>query len=73
MTIEIIGWIATLFIIVSFIQKDIIKLRIFSLVGAILWVIYGFLIMSYSIIFLNIIIVLIQIFYILKLKSKLVK
>jgi hypothetical protein len=64
--IEIIGWIATLFIILSFIQNDIIKLRLFSLVGAIIWTIYGILIESSSVIFLNIVITIIQIYWILK-------
>ena len=64
---EIIGWIATVFIIISFLQKDIIKLRLFSLVGAILWTLYGLIGQSWSIVFLNIMITLIQVFCIAKL------
>jgi hypothetical protein len=64
---EIIGWIATVFIIISFLQKDIIKLRLFSLVGAILWTLYGLIGQSWSIVFLNIMITLIQVFWIAKL------
>jgi hypothetical protein len=64
---EIIGWIATVFIIISFIQKDIIKLRVFSLVGALLWAVYGLIGQSWSIVFLNVMIILIQIFWIVKL------
>lgn len=65
---EIIGWIATVFIIISFLQKDIIKLRLFSLVGAILWTLYGLIGQSWSIVFLNIVITIIQVFWIAKLK-----
>jgi hypothetical protein len=65
---EIIGWIATVFIIISFLQKDIIKLRLFSLVGAILWTLYGLIGHSWSIVFLNIVITIIQVFWIAKLK-----
>lgn len=67
---EILGWIATLIIIVSFIQKDIFKLRLYSLFGAIFWIIYGFLLESYSIIFLNFIICIIQTYWLLKLYKK---
>lgn len=65
---EIIGWIATVFIIISFLQKDIIKLRLFSLVGAILWTLYGLIGQSWSIVFLNLVITIIQVFWIAKLK-----
>jgi hypothetical protein len=64
---EIIGWIATVFIIISFLQKAIIKLRLFSLVGAILWTLYGLIGQSWSIVFLNVMIILIQVFWIVKL------
>jgi hypothetical protein len=66
---ELIGWIATVFIILSFIQKDIKKLRILSLVGAFLWTIYGVLNEGYSVIFLNFVIILIQIWWLIKLKK----
>jgi len=66
---ELIGWIATVFIILSFIQKDIKKLRILSLVGAFIWIIYGVLNEGYSVIFLNFVIILIQIWWLIKLKK----
>lgn len=65
---EVIGWIATVFIIISFLQKNIITLRIFSLIGAILWTLYGLISDSWSIVFLNIVIVVIQVFWIAKFK-----
>lgn len=67
---EIIGWLATLFVIISFLQKDIFKLRLFSLVGALLWSLYGFILSSWSIVFLNIVITIIQVFWIVKLVNK---
>jgi hypothetical protein len=66
---ELIGWIATVFIILSFIQKDFKKLRILSLVGAFIWIIYGVLNEGYSVIFLNFVIILIQIWWLIKLKK----
>lgn len=70
MNIEILGWVATLIIIVSFLVNDIKTLRTFSLIGAILWVIYGFVIQSSSIVFLNLVIVGIQIYKLYKIKLK---
>ena len=67
---ETIGWIATLIIIISFLVNDIKTLRIFSLIGALLWVVYGFVINSNSIIFLNTVIVGIQIYKLYKIKIK---
>ena len=68
--IELIGWIATVMVILSFIQKDILKLRIISLIGSLLWLGYGLLLESYSIIFLNTVIMFIQIYWIHKIKKK---
>ena len=68
--VETIGWIATLIIIVSFLVNDIKTLRTFSLIGAILWVVYGFVIQSSSIVFLNLVIVGIQIYKLYKIKLK---
>jgi len=71
-TLDVVGWAATLFIIISFLINNMLWLRIINMVGAILWLTYGIIDTSYSIIFLNVIIVSIQ-FYkisvILKLKS----
>jgi len=70
MNIEILGWVATLVIIVSFLVNDIKTLRTVSLIGAILWVIYAFVIQSSSIVFLNLVIVGIQIYKLYKIKLK---
>ena len=71
-TLNIVGWAATIFIIISFLINNMLWLRIINMVGAALWLTYGIIDTSYSIIFLNVIIVSIQ-FYkisvILKLKS----
>jgi len=59
-TLEIIGWIATTFVISSFLINDMIRLRAVNLVGALCWLIYGILATAPSIIFLNVVIVCIQ-------------
>ena len=70
-TLNIVGWAATIFIIISFLINNMLWLRIINMVGASLWLTYGIIDTSYSIIFLNVIIVSIQFFKIsLLLKDK---
>ena len=56
-TLDIVGWTATIFIIISFLINNMLWLRIINMVGAALWLTYGIIDTSYSIIFLNVIIV----------------
>ena len=60
-TLELIGWIGNTFVIISFLQNDTLKLRSYNLVGASAWLIYGIVANSYSIIFLNIVVISIQV------------
>ena len=70
-TLDIVGWAATIFIIISFLINNMLWLRIINMVGAALWLTYGIIDTSYSIIFLNVIIVSIQFYKIsVILKSK---
>ena len=59
-SLDIVGWAATIFIIISFLINNMLWLRIINMVGAALWLTYGIIDTSYSIIFLNVIIVSIQ-------------
>ena len=61
-TLDIIGWAAAIFVIISFLINNMLWLRIINMVGAALWLTYGIIDTSYSIIFLNVIIVSIQFF-----------
>lgn len=67
---EIIGILGTLFIILAFILNGEIKIRLFDLIGAILFVVYGFTIKSFSTILLNFILIIIQLYKLYKLKNK---
>ena len=51
--LELVGWIATFVVIGSFLINDMLKLRSVNLVGATLWLIYGIIAGSFSIMFLN--------------------
>lgn len=68
--LEIVGWSATAFVIFSFLINNMLWLRAVNLVGAFLWLLYGIIDVSYSIIFLNVVIVSIQIFKIIGLLKK---
>ena len=68
--IEILGIVASLFIIAAFIFKDIKIIRILDAVGATLYIIYGVLIHSFSNVLLNGFLVAIQIYHLYKLSKK---
>jgi hypothetical protein len=60
--LELIGWIGNVFVVISFLNNDTLKLRSYNLVGASLWLVYGIVAGSFSIIFLNIVVISIQTF-----------
>lgn len=53
MNIEILGTIASLIVLLSFLMKGEIKIRIINIIGASIFVIYGMNINAFSIWFLN--------------------
>ena len=66
---EFIGIFGTLFIILAFAMNGEFKIRVFDLIGAILFVIYGITILSFSTILLNGILIVVQLYKIFKLKK----
>lgn len=58
--LELIGWIGNVFVVISFLNNDTLKLRSYNLVGASLWLVYGIVAGSFSIIFLNVVVISIQ-------------
>ena len=59
--LELIGWVGNVFVVISFLNNDTLKLRSYNLVGASLWLVYGIEAGSFSIIFLNVVVISIQI------------
>ena len=55
--LELIGWIGNVFVVISFLNNDTLKLRSYNLVGASLWLVYGIVAGSFSIIFLNVVVI----------------
>lgn len=64
--VEILGIIATLFIVIAFAMNSKKLIRIFDTIGAILFIIYGILIGSLSVWLLNGILVIINIYKLIK-------
>lgn len=58
---EIIGIIGTIFTVISLTQSDMVKLRVINSIGSVIFIIYGFLIKSPSVIISNVCILFINI------------
>ena len=67
--IELLGIIASLFVISAFLFKNVKVIRILDGIGALLYVIYGILIHSYANILLNIVLIIVQIYHLCRLKK----
>ena len=63
MNYEVLGTIASILVLISFLMKGEKKIRIVNIVGAIMFVIYGVLIKAFSVWFLNGALVLIHIYH----------
>ena len=59
---EIIGLLATAFVLVSFLPDNIVEIRKLNIIGSIIFVIYGLLINSFSTTFLNLVLILVHLY-----------
>ena len=64
--IEIIGYLASAFVLLSFVMKEMTKLRIVNIVGCGFFIAYGVLLVSWPIIITNVAIVCVNVFYLAK-------
>ena len=67
--VEIIGYLASLLIVASFLTSSLIKLRWINLIGVIVFITYGFIINSKPVLLTNLIIAIVNIYYLLKIYS----
>lgn len=67
---EIIGLVASTFVLLSFLQKGEIKIRIINCIGCLIFIIYGFLINALSVWLMNAITLVVQIVNIIKIYKK---
>jgi maltodextrin utilization protein YvdJ len=69
--VEIVGYLAMATLLISFMMKDVTKLRIINSIGCLLFVVYGFMLhTSYPIIVTNASIILINFYYLFFDKKK---
>lgn len=68
-SVEIIGILAGLIVLSSFLLKGELKIRLLNIFGAVLFVIYGVLIGSLSVWLINFLLVIVHIFFILRRKG----
>jgi hypothetical protein len=65
---EIIGWFATIIILVSFLYSGV-KLRIINFFGALTWVFWGMMMGTWNVIILNVLIMVIHSYKIYKMRK----
>lgn len=68
--VELLGYLATFFVAISFLFKSIIHLRIVNSIGAFLFAIYGLIIVSYPVALLNSFLLCVNIYQLWRLKKK---
>lgn len=66
---EILGWVATALVLLSFTIQDMRRFRIVNMLGCILWIGYGFILMIKPVIFVNVSILIIHSYWLIKNKS----
>ncbi len=67
--VEWVGYIASLLVLISLMMASILRLRIFNLIGASIFCVYGLLIHSYPVAGMNFLIVLSNIYYLFKMRK----
>ena len=68
---DLVGYLASAVVLISFLNKNLVRLRIINLVGCALFVAYGFVMteISWPIIITNAAIILIHLFYLLRMQE----
>ena len=68
-TVEIIGYIGSALVLVSFLMASVVKLRVVNAVGSGIFAVYALIIHSYPTMIMNICLVLINLYYLWKLRN----
>jgi hypothetical protein len=66
MWIELLGIMATVFVLISFLMRDAVRIRKINIIGAFLFIVYGISINSVSVWLLNGVLLIVHIFYLKK-------
>ena len=66
---EIIGLCASIFVLISFIPKDIKVIRCINIVGCIIWIVYGIITGALSVWIMNLLVMIVHLIHLLKNKK----
>jgi hypothetical protein len=67
--IELIGYVGMMITILSFIFKDVNKIRITNGIACVVWIVYGFFKISYPIILVNLMVLVVHSYWLIKNKN----
>ena len=67
---EIIGYLGSALILVSFLFKDVRLIRLVNIVGALFFIVYGFTTKTWPTVVVNIALIIIHIFFLVKMRKK---
>ena len=70
---EVISYLGSTFVLISFLLKDVKKIRLINIVGAVFFVIYGIYFKAWAIAILNCILIVVHIYYLVKMQKDSVK
>ena len=68
--VEVLGLLATLLVVASFLFQSVVLIRVVNMLGAVLFVAYGLLIHSPSVAIVNMVVIVVQVFQLVKLGRK---
>ena len=63
---DIVGYFASAFVLLSFVMKEMTKLRIVNIIGCSFFIAYGFMMPSWPVVITNVAIVCVNVFYLMK-------
>lgn len=65
--LELMGYVSSIIVLISFLMSSVVKLRVINSIGCIVFVIYAILIKTYPTAFLNICLIAVNVYYLIKL------
>ena len=65
--LELMGYLSSIIVLISFLMSSVVKLRVINSIGCIVFVIYAILIKSYPTAFLNVCLIAVNVYYLVKL------
>ena len=68
-TVEIIGYVGSALVLISFLMASVVKLRVVNAIGSFIFAVYALIIHSYPTMIMNICLVLINLYYLWKLRN----